>query len=163
MGRLRIARPWTGRPRTQPGRVLGDGAYFSSANRAHLRRREIKATIPQPTDQVASRLRRGRTGERPPAFDPAAYKRPGPSSKDKSADCVQASTAMAGGQPNRTAFCSLDFVDVAARRHRRRPRPVIPVCVVSVGREGVPVVASPSSRVLTSAKLVVQWADHSLI
>ena len=35
----------------------------------------IKATIAQPADQAASRKRRGRTGGRPPAFDPVIYKR----------------------------------------------------------------------------------------
>ena len=48
MSRLRIARHRPGRPRTRPGRVLGDKAYSSSAIRTHLRRRGIKATIPQP-------------------------------------------------------------------------------------------------------------------
>jgi transposase len=71
MGRLKIARRGPGRPRTRPGRVLGDKAYSSTAIRVQLRRRGIKATIPEPADQIRSRLRRGR----PPAFDPAAYKR----------------------------------------------------------------------------------------
>jgi putative transposase len=30
--------------------------------------------IPQPSDQIAHRRRRGAAGGRPPAFDPAAYK-----------------------------------------------------------------------------------------
>lgn len=74
MGQLKISRRGPGRPRARPGRVLGDKAYSSSAIRGHLRRRGIKATIPQPADQVASRLRRGSAGGRPPVFDPAAYK-----------------------------------------------------------------------------------------
>jgi len=74
MGRLRIARPGRGRPRTRPGRVLADKAYSSTAIRAHLRRRRIRATIPEPADQARNRLRRGRRGGRPPAFDPDAYK-----------------------------------------------------------------------------------------
>lgn len=74
MGRLKIARPGRGRPRTRPGRVLGDKAYSTSAIRSHLRRRGIKATIPEPADQARNRRRRGRQGGRPPAFDPAAYK-----------------------------------------------------------------------------------------
>jgi transposase len=53
---------------------LGDKAYSSRAIRAHLRRRRITATIPEPTDQVNNRLRRGRNGGRPPAFDPQSYK-----------------------------------------------------------------------------------------
>jgi transposase len=74
MGQLAIARRGPGRPRTRPGRVLGDKAYSAAAIRAHLRARGIKVTIPQPSDQVRSRLRRGSSGGRPPAFDPAAYK-----------------------------------------------------------------------------------------
>ena len=74
MGRLKVARRGPGRPRTRPGRVLGDKAYSSAAIRAHLRRRTIKATIPEPADQVKNRLRRGSKGGRPPAFDAAAYK-----------------------------------------------------------------------------------------
>ena len=71
---LRIARRVPGRPRTRPGRVRGDKAYSSSAIRAHLRRRRIKATIPESADQARNRLKRGSRGGRPPAFDPAAYK-----------------------------------------------------------------------------------------
>jgi hypothetical protein len=70
---------WPGRAladRTRPGLVLGDKAYSSSAIRAHLRGRGIKATIPSP--RTRNRLRRDSKGGRPPAFDPAAYKqRPG--------------------------------------------------------------------------------------
>ena len=54
--------------------MLGDKAYSSAAIRAHLRRRGIKATIPEPADQARNRRQRGRGGGRPPAFDPAAYK-----------------------------------------------------------------------------------------
>jgi transposase len=74
MSRLRVARPGRGAPRTRPGRVLADKAYSSRAIRAHLRKRRIKATIPEPSDQARNRLRRGRRGGRPPAFDPGAYK-----------------------------------------------------------------------------------------
>jgi transposase len=74
MDRLTIARRGPGRPRTRPGRLLGDKAYSSAVIRAHLRRRGIKATIPEPADQVRNRLRRGSAGGRPPAFDPVAYK-----------------------------------------------------------------------------------------
>lgn len=74
MDRLKIARRRPGRPRTRPGRVLGDKAYSASAIRAHLRRRGIKATIPEPADQTRNRRRRGSRGGRPPGFDAAAYK-----------------------------------------------------------------------------------------
>jgi transposase len=74
MNRLKIARRGPGRPRTRPGRVLGDKAYSSAAIRSHLRGRGIRATIPEPADQARNRARRGSQGGRPPAFDPAAYK-----------------------------------------------------------------------------------------
>ena len=39
-----------------------------------LRTRGIKAVIPQPSDQIAHRIRRGSAGGRPPTFDAATYK-----------------------------------------------------------------------------------------
>jgi transposase len=74
MAGIRIRRRGPGRPRTRPGRVLGDKAYSSRAIRVYLRERRIKATIPEPVDQQQNRLRRGRKGGRPPAFDPQTYK-----------------------------------------------------------------------------------------
>jgi transposase len=73
MDRLKVARRGGGRPRTRPGRVLGDKAYSSAAIRAHVRR-GIRATIPKPADQARNRLRCGSMGGRPPAFDAAACK-----------------------------------------------------------------------------------------
>jgi transposase len=74
MNRLKIARRGPGRPRTRPGRVLADKAYSSRAIRSHLRGRGIRATIPEPADQVRNRARRGSKGGRPPAFDAGACK-----------------------------------------------------------------------------------------
>jgi transposase len=74
MDALRIRRPGSGRPRTRPGRVLADKAYSSKAIRARLRRRHIKAVIPEPADQIKNRARRGSHGGRPPTFDREAYK-----------------------------------------------------------------------------------------
>jgi transposase len=71
---IRVPRPGPGRPRTRPHRVLGDKAYGSRANRAYLRQRGIRCTIPQKADQARHRRSKGRTGGRPPAFDPALYK-----------------------------------------------------------------------------------------
>ncbi|MFJ2061197.1 transposase [Streptomyces sp. NPDC087908] len=56
---IRVPRTGPGRPRVRPLRVRGDKAYFSRANRAYLRKRGIRCTIPEPTDQVANRKRRG--------------------------------------------------------------------------------------------------------
>jgi transposase len=74
LGCVRIRRRGPGRPRSRPARVLADKAYSSAANRAYLRARGIKATIPVKTDQQAHRRKRGRAGGRPPAFDPERYK-----------------------------------------------------------------------------------------
>ncbi len=69
-----MPRPGAGRPRTRPDLVLADKAYTSKDNRAHLRSRGIKATIPSKADQDAHRRKRGSKGGRPPAFDAEIYK-----------------------------------------------------------------------------------------
>jgi putative transposase len=74
LAQLAVARIGRGRPRTRPDAVLADKAYSSRAIRALLRQRGIKSVIPQPSDQIAHRRRRGSRGGRPPALDPAAYK-----------------------------------------------------------------------------------------
>ena len=74
MARIRVPRTVPGRPRTRPVTVLADRAYSSRAIRSHLGRRAIRAVIPQPSDQIGHRLRRGRRGGRPPGFDADAYK-----------------------------------------------------------------------------------------
>ena len=71
---IRVPRPGRGRPRTRPDRVLADKAYSSKANRAYLRRRGIKATIPIKADQAANRRKKGPSGGRPPTFEAEAYK-----------------------------------------------------------------------------------------
>ncbi len=73
MARIRVPRS-IGRPRTTPDVVLADKAYSSRAIRSHLRRRQIRAVIPQPADQAANRKRPGSRGGRPPGFDRDAYK-----------------------------------------------------------------------------------------
>lgn len=74
LSQLAVRRLGPGRPRTRPAAVLGDKAYSSRAIRTELRSRRIKAVIPQPSDQIAHRVRRGSAGGRPPAFDSAIYK-----------------------------------------------------------------------------------------
>jgi len=71
---VRVARRGKGRPRTRPGRAMADKAYPPAANRAYLRRRGIQAVIPGKEDQKKNRRARGRSGGRPPAFDPGHYK-----------------------------------------------------------------------------------------
>lgn len=71
---IRVPRLGPGRPRTRPDRVLADKAYASRANRAYLRRRGIRSTIPIKADQAAGRRKRGRHGGREYAFEPEHYK-----------------------------------------------------------------------------------------
>jgi transposase len=63
-----------GRPRTRPGAVAADKAYSSRANRVYLRKRGIKAVIPEKVDQAANRKRRGSAGGRPVSHDAEQYK-----------------------------------------------------------------------------------------
>ncbi|MFE4080379.1 hypothetical protein [Paenarthrobacter sp. YIM B13468] len=74
MNHLRINRTGPGRQRTRPNRVCGNKAYSSKAIRTHLRDRGIVAVIPQPSDQIGHRTRRGSTGDSPPAFGKEEYK-----------------------------------------------------------------------------------------
>lgn len=72
---IRVRRQAGERPRIRPDHVGGDKAYSSRRNRRHLRRRQIKHTIPEPRDQRADRRRRGSQGGRPTRFDEAIYRR----------------------------------------------------------------------------------------
>ncbi|XQE77694.1 IS5 family transposase [Streptomyces microflavus] len=71
--KVRVPRIGPGRPRVRPDRVRADRAYASRRNRAYLRRRGIRCTIPNKTDQVRNRRKLGSRGGRPPHFDPADY------------------------------------------------------------------------------------------
>ena len=56
---VRVAQPGRrGRPRTRVAHLTGDKAYSSRANRAALRARHIRHTIPERDDQKANRARR---------------------------------------------------------------------------------------------------------
>jgi transposase len=75
MQRLKVARRRRpGRPRTRPDRLLADKAYSNRKTRHYLRRRRIKATIPEKSDQQKTRAAKGSAGGRPPAFDVESYK-----------------------------------------------------------------------------------------
>jgi len=74
LGRVRVPRVGPGRPRTLPRRVRADKAYASRANRAYLRRRGIRCTIPEKADQARNRKNRSSRGGRPPKFDPVDYR-----------------------------------------------------------------------------------------
>ncbi|MFE5077567.1 IS5 family transposase [Streptomyces halstedii] len=71
---IRVPRLGPGRPRRRPDRVRADKAYDSRRNRAYLRRRGIKATIPVPADRVRNRQKLGARGGRPPKFDQTDYR-----------------------------------------------------------------------------------------
>jgi transposase len=74
LAHLRVKRSGRGRPRTTPDAVLGDKAYSARAHRTLLHSRGIKTVIPEPSDQIRNRRRRGARGGRPPAFDADAYR-----------------------------------------------------------------------------------------
>ncbi len=74
LAELRVARRGPGRPRTRPLLLRADKAYSARAHRAQLRRRGIKAVIPEPSDQVAHRKRRSSRGGRPVTYDAVEYK-----------------------------------------------------------------------------------------
>ncbi len=74
LAELRVPRPGPGRPRTRPDSLRGDKAYSARAHRAHLRGRGIKAVIPEPSDQIGHRLKKGSHGGRPVGFDAHDYK-----------------------------------------------------------------------------------------
>ncbi|GAB3661572.1 IS5 family transposase [Glycomyces tarimensis] len=74
LDRITVPRFGAGPPRTRPVRVLADKGYPSRANRAYLRKRGIRAVIPDRKDQRRNREAKGRLGGRPPAFDREVYK-----------------------------------------------------------------------------------------
>jgi transposase len=58
----------------RPVHLLADKAYSHPSTRRELRRRRIRHTIPERSDQVSRRKARGSRGGRPPGFDPDSYK-----------------------------------------------------------------------------------------
>lgn len=75
MKRLKVTRRRRpDRPRTRPDRMLADKAYSNRKIRGELRRRRIKTTIPEKSDQQKRRAAKGSAGGRPPAFDAESYK-----------------------------------------------------------------------------------------
>lgn len=74
MKSLSVPRVGPGRPRTTPVRALGDKAYSSRANRQFLRQRGIQAVIPERSDQIANRQRRGSKGGRPVSCDVSGHR-----------------------------------------------------------------------------------------
>ncbi|MGW7610249.1 IS5 family transposase [Streptomyces sp. NPDC054766] len=73
--KIPVPRLTTGRPRTKPDSVSADKGYPNRRSRRYLRRRGIQHVIPEKADQAANRVRRGKTGGRPPGFDEDRYKK----------------------------------------------------------------------------------------
>ncbi|MFD9246431.1 IS5 family transposase [Streptomyces sp. NPDC059556] len=71
---IQVRRLGPGRPRTRPDRVRADKAYASRKNRAYLRRRGIRCTIPDKADHARNRKKLGARGGRPPKFDKTDYR-----------------------------------------------------------------------------------------
>lgn len=67
--RVRVPRLGPGRPRVRP-----DGVRASRKNRAYLRCRGVRCTIPDKADQARNRKKRGSRGGRPPEFNAEDYK-----------------------------------------------------------------------------------------
>jgi putative transposase len=59
----------------RPAHLLADKAYSHPSTRRELRRRRLRHTIPERSDQVQHRQAKGSAGGRPPAFDPRLYRR----------------------------------------------------------------------------------------
>lgn len=72
--KVRVPRLGPGRARVRPDRVRADTAYASRENRAYLRHRRIRCTIPEKTDQARNGQKLGSRGGRPPHFAPADYR-----------------------------------------------------------------------------------------
>lgn len=72
--RIRVPRLGLRRPPTRPDQVRADKAYGSRRNRAYLRRRGIRCTIPEKRDQIRNRKKRGSRGGQAPAFDKSDYR-----------------------------------------------------------------------------------------
>lgn len=68
------ARGGHGPARRRPDCVIADKAYSHPSTRSTLRRRGIRAVIPERSDQIAHRKAKGRAGGRPPCFDHKRYR-----------------------------------------------------------------------------------------
>jgi transposase len=68
------ARGVGGRPRCRPDCVIADKAYSHPSTRGALRRRGIRVVIPEKSNQIAYRTRKGSHGGRPPRHDAELYR-----------------------------------------------------------------------------------------
>ncbi|WP_438286617.1 transposase [Micrococcus luteus] len=65
LAEIHVPRRGPGAARTRPEAVIADRAYATGVIRTELRRRRIRAVIPDKKDQIAARQRRGSRGGRP--------------------------------------------------------------------------------------------------
>jgi transposase len=70
---IRVPRPGKGRPRKRPGKMRLDKGYSYPRCRQALRRRKLRAIIPERSDQRKNRQKKGRRGGRPVVFVQADY------------------------------------------------------------------------------------------
>ena len=110
-GRHQRPRPGGGGPAPGPDRVLADKAYGSRANRAYLRRRGIRCTIPE---EEATRSPTGRRRAAQEARRPPSTRRNTSSATPSNA----ASTGSSATAPSRPATTSSPS---ATRRHSTSP------------------------------------------
>ncbi|GAA2697444.1 hypothetical protein GCM10010412_092320 [Nonomuraea recticatena] len=102
--------------RTRPDAVAADKAYSSRGNRADLRRRGIKAVIPEKRDQAANRKKKGSAGGRPVSHDADLYKeRPRLDPTDR-----------AGGEVDEPLLVPLAESDTPETDPPGRSRPALP-------------------------------------
>lgn len=71
--KIRGRRQGPGRPRCRPESVIADKAYSHPSTRQAMRRRGVRFTSPEKSDQAARRRAKGARGGRPPAFDREEY------------------------------------------------------------------------------------------
>ncbi len=73
--KIRVPRQGVGRPRCRPEAVIADKAYSHPPTRQAMRRRGVRFTSPERSDQAARRRAKGARGGRPPRFDQEEYDR----------------------------------------------------------------------------------------
>lgn len=73
--KIRVPRQGVGRPRCRPESVIADKAYSHPSTRQEMRRRGVRFTSPERSDQAARRRAKGARGGRPPRFDREEYAR----------------------------------------------------------------------------------------